>query len=1121
MTRNAQIFVGCGGSGLNTLRRINQLLSQDNRWRHRLGQDIYYIAVDTNEKDLNAFEKGVKDDCRGIKAPYVGRISLGQGLQSIYPRLQRNFIDPFNREGGIGTSEGKNRLEKYWWHDEDGRPFEAGKVRELNTGAGQCPPVSYFLAWDQLKQSMADTFSELQSEITSRSSYGGNEGMKNVNFSVIAGLAGGTGRGCWELVAFGLRDLFREKACTLVTPMAYLLDATCYRKCYHGKPSQEIQMKVNSLTGFSQVSTWIRNVHERGEYVFRLPSMRRPQDEAQDVIKVALDFDPGSGGPVHKAYIVCDGNSNLTLDSHEQYQEMLGTAIYAGIAQDELTGERINEPNPIAGIGAASIEVPAVKIRRYLENYQRHLFNKRLSSNEAYGEDVEMNLLEELQLTIPRTLKSESRKPGSEKTLIGYAYEHLKEKHLQKTKEGFIAQLGEDQPSKEEAIGAAKTALKIPEAAITEAVSYAKTKLQASPIDGINDKARDILRSTGSLTSVAHFYATMADTLENAVNTRRGGEDHVEVFSKSVEQKSKRPWYLLGPKFDEEELEALKDDFPMRYSYVALEELRASLRLQFEAWATNCRKKGEAAKGFAAQARLVADAFAAKAVKAAGCQEDEVYTKLFCDPEKPENALPAEDSETRFYQRLLKPMKSKEEVDALLPTDAMPAELCKLLVDNLEKGYNDEDIISHQSFRAELERETTSFIGMTAQDLEEEFDLVGVAKEICHAWHKRLQEVSKNTDKFEKLCRRFHQFFGFKPAYDDARNEVNLFPGERIDPTHEGRELIARMGVEMAAHCWPYWNLDPDAEPERKLSFYLPAFKDEEDKVELSEAFRDHVSYRVQANAGQCMNPFVALAYTTDGVKNLDHVTSLGYYKDNPEIAERLSRAEDPSGALVFDQERSIGGQGYTNPIYVNEPDLSDWRWKPWVKADDSNAAKTQRTEALDALVYALMMPTPKLEAKTSALGGQAWSMPLIEIDETRNFNFARRELEYDENETRLSQRVVKNMNNPAWTEGDRIANRIDRVLAALLGEVVESGPASGADGSAILSCIKREQAEFWHDYANEVSMGMKSELHRDVLRQQMERFNDEAEKAKANSNKEAAEVWTELRERVNELLTA
>ena len=48
MAQQAHIIVGCGGSGLRTLARLNELLVHDYHWRGRLDTEIYYVAVDTD-----------------------------------------------------------------------------------------------------------------------------------------------------------------------------------------------------------------------------------------------------------------------------------------------------------------------------------------------------------------------------------------------------------------------------------------------------------------------------------------------------------------------------------------------------------------------------------------------------------------------------------------------------------------------------------------------------------------------------------------------------------------------------------------------------------------------------------------------------------------------------------------------------------------------------------------------------------------------------------------------------------------------------------------------------------------------------------------------------------------
>ena len=39
----ANILVGCGGTGIETLIRLNELLSEDAYWRYHIGTDIYFL----------------------------------------------------------------------------------------------------------------------------------------------------------------------------------------------------------------------------------------------------------------------------------------------------------------------------------------------------------------------------------------------------------------------------------------------------------------------------------------------------------------------------------------------------------------------------------------------------------------------------------------------------------------------------------------------------------------------------------------------------------------------------------------------------------------------------------------------------------------------------------------------------------------------------------------------------------------------------------------------------------------------------------------------------------------------------------------------------------------------
>ncbi|GIX03561.1 MAG: hypothetical protein KatS3mg113_0567 [Planctomycetaceae bacterium] len=96
MSMGAHILVGCGGSGLKTLARVNELLSEDQAWRRRAPSDIYYVVVDTDAAEIREFERQVNASFQGMsRAPYVATFSLARDETTLQPLVQRYFIDPY------------------------------------------------------------------------------------------------------------------------------------------------------------------------------------------------------------------------------------------------------------------------------------------------------------------------------------------------------------------------------------------------------------------------------------------------------------------------------------------------------------------------------------------------------------------------------------------------------------------------------------------------------------------------------------------------------------------------------------------------------------------------------------------------------------------------------------------------------------------------------------------------------------------------------------------------------------------------------------------------------------------------------------------------------------------
>lgn len=1129
------IYVGCGGTGLKTLERFNELLCEDEYWRRRMGEDVYYIAVDTNEKDLRDFEAAIKDQCRGINPPWVAPISLGQGLQSIWPILRDYFVTPFE-DGGHGTDAGKKRLEEHWWHM-NGDPFRAEKVRDLRTGAGQCPPVSNFLAWSQLDGPLQHKFEELLEQMRYRRAHGGREPMEGVNFSLVAGLAGGTGRGCWELIALKLRDLFRREG-EIVTPFAYLLDANCFRKVFRGKPAEELQMKVNSLTGISQLSGWLARSQGDGFQEYRLPSMRAPEDRDQDLIQLCEDHDTTMDRPAQKAYLICKGNRSVVLGGQDEYMDMLGAAIYTTLysetAQSSIKAGEINQPQPVFGLGTATVEVESVRLRCFLEDHSRAEFLSHLSEEKDVDPQYASNLLSALGLkdsggTKRRDRGLEAKAKGSggtkrrDRGLAAKAVEYLYKKKGENILNQLLNQLAEQPDAADAGRIAQQLASQLSENDAKVAVAAIIDGMEEDPAYLVMKDVGQVLVRTGSLKGTAAHLEAIAAELEAESDRRRGSADPIKEFSDHIVELSKRPWFMVGvgDRFDVDELKALSSDFQKdHFGPIAKELVSEAITETLSELANQCRAWARSAKALAVEASRLHEQFEVKARTAANVAEGtDPIGEMFLDTEHPENAIEKENTSKRFFKRVLKPALPEGGLRSLVDHGGMTGTICDLLIGQIRNGISKDDRYARSRFRVELEECVNEEVNVGLATMKEHFSLEKVAKHHYDAWIERFEKERGDPDAFELLATQFRQFYGFRPDPPERPgDDLELFPVKGGFQS-EALELLSRVAVDLAAHCWPYWSVSKEVDADRSLKLFFPAgsrngrSKEDETRNEAVERLlKSHATNRVERwhpTVALGMNPFIAVAYSSEAVKGFDDVASFNYWGENPAVQEALEATEETDAKSVFDDTTSIGGRGFTSPMYVTDAGLAGRRWRPWYQGDGGTEVQRDRERALEALLYALTEPTDKFARK---LQSPAWPMPLLEMDEQGKCTFQREELYYDEKDERPSQAVKACMTNPHWKKDEVLATGIARVFAALCGEEVPGGP-KGSDGVHMRGRILEEKAEFWNDLMPKRQVRPESPLYRDVLEEMTKMFHDRAAQAEAAGAMEDYEVWRELRE--------
>ena len=339
--RSLNLVIGCGGSGLTTLSSLNRLLVQNPAMLPRLSNEVYYLAVDTEVEALDKFEEEIKGQMGQYPAPFMDRIQLSHNMNILNEMIRPNFIEPFSKQQ---NAKGLMRLREHWWFDGNGNPFVAPRVTNLIKGAGQCPPASYGLAWFYLDE-IGDAIKRIVNHMVAHG-YGDPTQLKNMNLVIVAGLSGGTGRGCWNLIAFKVRDYLLSKYKVTVPPVGVFFDANVYESVARDNEGQQLALEVNSLTGLSELSCWMVNGGKAGTDCFKysLPNVKSPDRVSTDVLKVNLDLNPTAGAPVSSAFLVCGKSESAILDNNRQYHEMAGAALYAMIANPllpDLTGKQM------------------------------------------------------------------------------------------------------------------------------------------------------------------------------------------------------------------------------------------------------------------------------------------------------------------------------------------------------------------------------------------------------------------------------------------------------------------------------------------------------------------------------------------------------------------------------------------------------------------------------------------------------------------------------------------------------------------------------------------------------------------------------------------------------------
>ncbi|HYF50458.1 MAG TPA: tubulin-like doman-containing protein [Planctomycetota bacterium] len=1115
----ANILVGCGGSGIKTLIRLTALLSEDAEWRYRINNDVYYMAVDTEEDEVANFASNIRRCLGHGMDPVVEPVFLSQATNSLQPLVNRHFIDPFT---GGQNPKAAERLYEHWWNQGVGKPFKASKVSPLTDGAGQCPPISYFLAWEKLG-GLNNRLNMLMEKIKERRI---GRPLEKINVVIVGSLAGGTGRGCWQLLAFKIRQYLQRYTSDAISTTAFLFDATVFEELAAPNSDQMDRMMINALTGFSELSTWVNMaaLETQGKssgFVYRLPSMESPEDEDTDVLIVNKRDDERSVAPVNNAFLIFDESQNTALSKQDQFFEMAGTALYAALSESAIKAEKVNKVKPYVSVGTATFEVPASSLRRYFETRNRMRAARELADLRPEPKKKVVAEPVEGEQTHPKKTQQEivQQKLATFFSETGLDLELSTPSSAIRAKENgsFLQRVLSElsnlyKPTSQQLLTAARAQDK------EEVLSKAKEYESPSPTD-VNRAFDSLLKDQEKpeVLLVPHLESVFLDTqsVGGVVEFLKRLEAHLEGTLKALPRKekvtmidndtlrgtatrlSKRPYIIFGKRFDEGEIEELADAVERAVVVANYEHVRQRMEKYINQWLSAVSKLEAAAEQVQKLARKLVKNFENE------LQHD--HNELFSDPERPEKGYEGNAfTRDRFYKRVIKPVLKEDAVEAMLPEEKFK-EAVTLLINGV---WTDPSAVGSEKasdkFKEELQKRVSETVSLEHNFVNEHFGIYGVVDKLRDAWQERLRKAAGRKDEQAKLLEILSFHFGVEPRTEDG--ELKLPPVDRF--------LLA-MCASLVTGCMPFWRLKPDSKGKEKhqVKLFPPRglSEDEQSEAIIREKMKKNAGSETEflvapknkrrANAdGSYGNDFMILAYVTEEVDELEEIESLTYWRDHPRVKKWLAYCEREDGHSIFTPEDSNRGIGYISPIYVRNSVVREARWRPWNELI-RRTADSEEQQTIDALLYALMPLPQQYATKLEEVG---WMLPLIKETEKERFVFTRRAYTWEDGRAETD-------NTSPWKPNTLASQSICKVLDVLSGKRAAGGK---DDAKVWRTRILEESRAFWSDVADACGFAPRSEASRKVLKQYQDWLATQEEK----SSGEDHAVWRALIQRADEL---
>jgi hypothetical protein len=1010
-----QVFVGFGGSGGKTLAKLAEFIADDALLADRGERHFFFLLADTDQADLDASERAILDEFARVRGarPHVKKLVLSRGTGRVMDLIDDAMGAELTREHkDKRRSPALETLRKHWPFDASGLPFSAPRLPvPLTRGASQCPLAAHLAAWDSLSRGeLAAALEGISDDMVGKLFE--NNPNTQVDLILVGSLAGGTGRGCWQLLSLAARSVFPR-----CKPQAYFFDSSVFAQV-RGSGRERYRMHVNSLTGLSEIAGWLRNdlkpsaTQAAASERFVLPNLYKadtgsPVVDTDSIARAADQKHLIGRSPIDGVFIITGSSDALSVTSPVDAYEIAAAAMFARVAIPKLESKMANDLH-IGSCGAAIAKVHVTALEKCLKlRAQMAVTERILASDERRAAEVAALIIDPLKFSPEVAADISSASPESFLGKLKSSFDTVDLGGLNKA-------LKDDQSKSDVQKAIATLACMSSDPSTVRAYLNAAVKEQcqsesASTASGAfrNALQRQLKRLIEAQASPGQMLSVLTRVSEELQRLRsylpapgsfvegvRAGE--IQRIDAELDRCEGREYKIVGARWNKTETGQIQQCVRDASARIHGKEVVLQLRELLDEWAAIVHEYvvvvRPSVKAAEALYRDFSDRFRSM-------REEHFLPSSFAALQR---AFGDWTSKKAKAMRILRPALSDDQLHALV--DGMVdqaggsvalgmAKFREQLADSLgnkdvrKSLGNEVEATRAQQEREEfLDREVFGGLSVASSVMQQHFGVLPVVKSIEQRVRTALDQNQGDSTGTEELQDAFEAMFGVR-----FRRVVRANTGKEENRYQEipAAVLVQQLGYSLAQLADPMFRVDrraidakdrPEVDHDAATTYFPGAVcakseasqflegakrADELPKDAARQFSRTSVS-RYAVDIVQDGLPYCILAnstYTIPGFEKAgwDPVKSFAFWKQDPEVTKWLARCETATLDGVWETEDGNFGLGYMHPMFVTDPwrehrepsgaYVKGLRWAPWGVSAES---LRQRADELDAILYAL-----------------------------------------------------------------------------------------------------------------------------------------------------------------------